>query len=273
MLERLGRFVVLADEIEDHRKRLERSADKDARLNPSDRQSLGAFFEQWHRTMDSHGLVHAAHLAHTYSQEATQLTYRKAIDRLGELWRDFRWDVGQRWMFVIPADKYPLFEHGLGTETDHAFPLAAAEVREAGACLALGRNTASVFHLMRAAEHGLRALAESVGAVDPAVPLEYQEWGKVLNAVEQKVESGTKGWGKAEWNNFQAFFNPTIRDYWALKDAVRNVCMHARSGGTYNQHEALGIRQRVVECLQRMAVKRVSEGTRTPLLDPARFGS
>jgi hypothetical protein len=37
---------------------------------------------------------------------------------------------------------------------------AAPEIKEAGNCLAVGLNTAAVFHVMRASECGLRVLAE-----------------------------------------------------------------------------------------------------------------
>ena len=64
------------------------------------------------------------------------------------------------------------------------FPTARRDIKEAGNCLAADCNTAAVFQLMRASEHGLRAIARKLH-IDPLMhkgaiqPIEYADWEKV----------------------------------------------------------------------------------------------
>ena len=62
------------------------------------------------------------------------------------------------------------------------FPQAIDDINEAGMCFAMGRYTASVFHLMRILEVGVRELARLVDHKDfkPG-------WGKILQTVERYV--------------------------------------------------------------------------------------
>ena len=53
------------------------------------------------------------------------------------------------------------------------------ELDEAAKCLALGRSTAAVFHLMRAMEVGIRSVARCLGIPDPLKPAE-RNWGSIL---------------------------------------------------------------------------------------------
>jgi hypothetical protein len=89
--------------------------------------------------------------------------------------------------FVHP-DKVGFFEqHDLfGERVSSAFPSAQSEIQDAGNCLAGDLHTAAVFHLMRAAEHGLRALAGEL-RVRLRVQLEYAGWEEVIRAVDRKL--------------------------------------------------------------------------------------
>lgn len=64
---------------------------------------------------------------------------------------------------------------------------ALGELESARNCYATDNYTACVFHLMRMAEHGLRALVTAVGVTTPKVPLEYQQWQNLIEQVESKV--------------------------------------------------------------------------------------
>jgi hypothetical protein len=50
-----------------------------------------------------------------------------------------------------------------GAKVAEVFPAAISDIEEAGKCLALGRATAGVFHLMRIMELGLKVLARPLG--------------------------------------------------------------------------------------------------------------
>jgi hypothetical protein len=53
--------------------------------------------------------------------------------------------------------------HLFGRDVNRHFPSAKFDIREAGSCLALGRNTACVYHLARAAQIPLRCLCRDLG--------------------------------------------------------------------------------------------------------------
>jgi len=72
--------------------------------------------------------------------------------------------LNYRTCFAIWGDKEKLYAAKLlfGDDVAKKFPSASVDIEEAGKCLALDRGTATVFHLMRAMEVGLRALAKSL---------------------------------------------------------------------------------------------------------------
>jgi hypothetical protein len=67
-------------------------------------------------------------------------------------------------------------------QVEAAFPSATYDIKEAGKCLALRRNTASVCHVMRILEIGLRALAKRL-----RVPYENKPWNYVIEVAEKRL--------------------------------------------------------------------------------------
>lgn len=108
------------------------------------------------------------------------------------------------------------------------FPGASEEVSEAAKCLALGRCTASVFHLMRALEI---AVAQAAGHLDPDLSLE-KEWGKLLSDIGRKIEALPKGDLRNNWSENHSLL-------YHVKQAWRNTTMHPKK--TYTVEEATSI--------------------------------
>jgi hypothetical protein len=70
-----------------------------------------------------------------------------------------------------------------GEEFSNKFQSAGLfELDEAAKCLALGRSTAAVFHLMRLMEIGIRAISDCLGMPAPAKPAE-KNWGTILRKI------------------------------------------------------------------------------------------
>ena len=65
------------------------------------------------------------------------------------------------------------------------FPSARNDAFEAVDCVALGKGTAAVFHLMRTLEHGLRALAKDVGK-----SFDVQNWQNIIEQIEAEISIG-----------------------------------------------------------------------------------
>jgi len=69
-----------------------------------------------------------------------------------------------------------------------AFPTGSEEIRASGTCLALGLHTASVFHAMRSAEIGVRALGASLNIrIKSNKPIELAEWREILDGISTAV--------------------------------------------------------------------------------------
>ena len=111
-------------------------------------------------------------------------------------------------------------------------------------------NTAAVFHLMRVVEYGLRALAEKLKVSAAAgKPIEYSTWGKIIPALQTKIETIEKKPNKTKKEQSDLdFFRLASHDCNIFKDFWRNDVMHTR--GNYNESEALDVYDRVKEFMQ-----------------------
>ena len=140
----------------------------------------------------------------------------------------------------------PLF----GIQVFDAFPSASDDIAEAAACLALGRSTACVMHLMRAAEVGLKSLgaALSVGA--------QNDWGSYLREIEKAMAAKAKTSGKR--SHQEQFYAEAAASFDHLKRAWRNPSMHVEK--TYSAERAEAIFNAVRSFMQHLATG-ISEPT------------
>jgi hypothetical protein len=176
---------------------------------------------------------------------------------LKELQRSLEVELAEKQLAFIPDEKVRFFEqHDLfGEAVSAAFPSAQAEIKDAGNCLAADLNTAAVFHLMRAAEHGLRTFARHL-KVRVKGSLEYADWGAVLNRIDAKLtalERKLRGKKKSEELEFFRLIESECN---MLKDVWRNNVMHTR--GRYTAKQAEGVFERVRDFMQRLS-QRVKE--------------
>ena len=91
-----------------------------------------------------------------------EVFYHDIATRLLSLWHTMGAEIKEKHFAFIPPEKAVFFEKAdlFAEAVNRAFPGAAPEIKDAGNCLATDLHTAAVFHLIRAAEHGMRALAK-----------------------------------------------------------------------------------------------------------------
>ena len=133
-----------------------------------------------------------------------------------------------------------------GEDVFNRFPSAQSDIINAGRCGILGQPTASVFHLMRVMEAGLRVLGREAG-IDHAPS--WEGWLRKLNGkFEEKHQNKSSAWKKKE---------PLIRDLCgdilAVKYAWRNPTMHIER--EYTIDEAVQIYSAVQNFMVRLATK------------------
>jgi hypothetical protein len=154
----------------------------------------------------------------------------------------------------IPTDKLKYFGtvgNGalFGVSVHNNFPLACADIKDAGDCLSADLHDAAAFHLLRAVETGLRSLARHLKVPFPKIPLDYVGWDGVVKAIDVKLEKKiptTRGPKKSAALKFK---RDMLVDFKAF-EAPRNELLHGRLH--YNEEEAVGLFNRVREFMQRL---------------------
>ncbi len=207
-------------------------------------ESTGDKLSEDHRV----DLMRRLSLALHYTEELQLPITRKRIDRFGhqvhgnectygdvviairEIAGRFTDELENTLLFHIPSDKQHFLENAkreMGDDIIGKFPEIAFDIEEAGKCLALERGTASVFHLMRIMEAGLRAIATTLG-IDV---LANRTWDAMLKKIKAASEQQHP---RDEWTDFYA---EIVAKGYAVKDAWRNNTMHLENKYTLEEAE------------------------------------
>jgi hypothetical protein len=124
--------------------------------------------------------------------------------------------------YQVPGAKVSFLNpEPFGPEVHRRFRSAAYDIEEAGKCLALGRHTACVLHLMRVLEAGLDALKKEVGITDYC-----PTWKVVLDKIAKAVSTKPEKEKTSEERDHDGFVLDSVRYLSTVKDAVRNPAMH-----------------------------------------------
>jgi hypothetical protein len=143
----------------------------------------------------------------------------------------------------------------------NAFPSTDFEIESALDLFALQHFTASIFHFMRAAEHGLRVFASELSVVLPKdKPFTHANWQELINHCEKqiKVVGQTAPAGDAK-DAALGFYSPALSHLHHLKDKYRNNVMHAKE--KYTIDDAVDA-SRATKLLLELLATRLSERTR-----------
>ena len=129
------------------------------------------------------------------------------------------------------------------------FPSASYDVKEASTCFALDRWTASVFHLMRVLEIGLRILAGRF-----SVSTDHANWEQIINQIEKAIASMDKDPQKLpNWKDDREFYSQCASHFRSVKDAWRNYTAHAR--GKYDEREAFDMFNNVRGFMEKLSTR------------------
>jgi hypothetical protein len=139
-----------------------------------------------------------------------------------------------------------------GDLVSQRFPKAAYDIREAGTCHAAGCHTACVFHLMRVAEHGLRALAKRLKVPRPKT-FELKTWEELIRNVEQKIDEIAKKPRTLRRAKDLEFYNAAAAQFRYFKNGWRNIVMHSRA--SYDEPRAMIVMVHVRDFMQHLATR------------------
>lgn len=120
------------------------------------------------------------------------------------------------------------------------------DATEAGNCIAFGRSTAAVYHLMRIAEYGLVAVATAA-----KVPgIEHRSWDKMLAGIHKHIKM-VESQKPADWLKERKRFSDLCSWLTVIKSGWRNPVSHIPR--SYNEPTAMSMFSAVrtlFECLK-----------------------
>lgn len=136
-------------------------------------------------------------------------------------------------------------EAPFGEKVEANFGSASEDIYEACKCLALGRSTACVMHLMRVCEVALITLATTIN-----VP-KQDDWGGYIRKISEELDKRAKAAGKQTPD--EQFYSETIIAFEHLKRAWRNSTMHIEK--TYTPDRAREIFDAIKSFMAHIATK------------------
>ena len=129
-----------------------------------------------------------------------------------------------------------------------SFPSAEKDIMSAVDLWALHHATASVFHLMRVLEHGLRAFAANLGK-----SFDVQNWQNILDEIESEIRNQAKSLprGQAKADRLR-FLSEAAKEFHFFKDGWRNYVAHNRAD--YDQNGARSVMDHVRSFMNGLAI-------------------
>jgi hypothetical protein len=156
-------------------------------------------------------------------------------------------------LIIANAEWLPVF---------NAFPSSRKEVEEGIDCYAFGHPTAAIFHMMRIAELGMRALARERQVTFPNRPLEWAEWEHVIDGIESKGRDAARALPRGPQRDAAgAFYTAAVAQLRAFKE-TRNRVMHMR--GAFDDLDAQRAMNQVRDFMVGLC-RKIGEKTRHPI--------
>lgn len=157
-------------------------------------------------------------------------------------------ELKQHVFFHVAPSDVQLYSQPMlfGQAVNLVFPNAADDIEAAGKCLAFRQGTATVFHLMRVLEAGMRALAGLLKI--PYAP----SWESYITQITNKVNAKHKTKGIA-WKRDQPLFIEILGDLKSIKIAWRNPTMHIHR--KYTADEAAEIFRATKRFMERLSAR------------------
>lgn len=161
-------------------------------------------------------------------------------------------ELQDKQFLFIPPHRAKYYDLILPTVITNAFPAASSEIIASGNCIAVGLPTASVFHAMRAAEIGLQAMAQSL-EITFDYPLELAEWGKIVGAIEPKINELKAGPRSTEKDASLKFYSEAAAEFRHFNNAWRIRVSHARE--SYEEAQAIKVFDHTLSFFQTLATR------------------
>ncbi len=171
----------------------------------------------------------------------------KISSGLEELRERIEQELEDRTLYYVSPQKASLVSDGakaFGEKVIDKFPDAIADLSEAAQCLGLSRNTACVFHLMRAMECAIYAVGKKFSATIIDKHDKRLAWGVIISNINEKVEEILPREERDKWSSIVSLL-------YHVKECWRNSTMHPKQ--TYTGEEAEAVFSAVKTFMNRLA--------------------
>jgi hypothetical protein len=186
-----------------------------------------------------------------------KLTFNAAYWEMKELREAIDNELYKRKALLLAEDdnKYFNKQQPFGQIVYGNFESARKDIREACNCYALDRPTACVFHLTRALEAGLKALAVYIGA--PFADINSENWETIINGIEGEIKRIRQNPRSSQKASDLEFYSGAAKQFRYFKEHWRNPIDHFR--GSYDKPQALSALSHVGEFMRHIADRGLKE--------------
>lgn len=172
--------------------RIERERGAGSQLTEDERQRLIRLSDCMCREFENLEMTAGSDQLFRLGLHLPTITITECRTRLTTLRELLESELKKQKFFFIPKDKAAYFDVDapFGQTVRDQFPNGNREARAAGNCLAINLPDASVFHSMRCAEYGMRALAKDRRIkFNNMESIEFAEWGMLIQALEKAAST------------------------------------------------------------------------------------
>jgi len=214
-------------------------------LNPQIRNSILEDLRNAHTVCSGVNLpVTAQGLQWAIKQaEPEATTYKQMGEVYRELHRLILYELSSIRFLYVPENRALYYQKRIKADEDKTkhtllsdkakkkFARSIEDAEEAANCIALGRYTAAVFHMMRIMERGVQGLGKKLQLT---IPVEEKDWGLIgnhINGALKKLPNSTPQEKRIHARYVKAaVYLDNVREAW------RNPTMHPKE--TYTEEEA-----------------------------------
>jgi hypothetical protein len=167
--------------------------------------------------------------------EANSLTVGSAHHHFEVLGATIRREMQTVLFFHVPSSQAEFYDKKelFGAKVSGRFPNLQSDIIESGNCLALGRGTACVFHLMRVMESAVQEFGRALGIL----AVDTKNWQNILDETNKAIKA------LPAKNSLTPPLSEATANLYSVKLAWRNEVMHPKA--TYTLDEAKDVFRQV----------------------------
>lgn len=236
-----ARFFAIAQKLTSLIKLIERMQDSRKQVSESERE---IFVSQLSKIEDDCRAISLDMVLLEVRRTKSNLndcTYIHLAQRFANIYERIYDQLSQKSFFYLPDDRRAFYidpRNEFGEKICNAFSECLHDIEEAGKCYGFGRWSATIFHLMRITESGLKFMcgeASQYGIIFPEHNNSWDSWLKPLDKqFSKRHEEKT-----VEWKKVESKYAEIAADLRNVSKAWRNPTMHV--GINYDQEHAFKI--------------------------------